>query len=46
LQNDADTEEVLELCGEELITGFQLRDVFDEHKNFTTIKKKITAMVV
>ena len=46
LTDDKDINEILEIVGEERITGFQLRDIFDEHKNFHIIKKKIEKIIV
>ncbi len=41
-----DIEEILDLIGEEKITGFQILDVFDENKNFNEIKKKLDHKIV
>lgn len=45
LTSDKDINEILDLIGEEHITGYQLRDVFDEHKNFNVIKKKLEKII-
>lgn len=42
LQESEEIEEILDLIGEEQITGFQLRDIFDENKNLNIIKKKLS----
>jgi len=34
--------ELLDIIGEEQITGFQLRDIFDENKSLEVIKKKLS----
>ncbi len=41
-----DIEEILDLVGEEKITGFQILDVFDENKNFNEIKRKLDHKIV
>lgn len=41
LADTKDVEEILNLIGEEKVTGFQLVDVFDETKNFNEIKQKL-----
>lgn len=33
------------MIGEEKITGWQLRDIFDENKNFNHIKKKLAQKI-
>ena len=38
-------EEILDLLGEEKITGFQLRDIFDQNKNLSVVKRKLAAKV-
>jgi hypothetical protein len=38
-------EKILEIVGEEQITGYQLRDIFDEHKDLTVVKRKLAAVV-
>lgn len=34
-------EELLDIVGEEQITGYQLKDIFDEHKVMATVKRKL-----
>jgi hypothetical protein len=46
LNDPNDIEEVLDLIGDEQITGWQLRDVFDENKNLNVIKKKLQNKIV
>jgi hypothetical protein len=41
----AEIEEILDIVGEEQITGFQLRDIFDENKTLAAVKKKLTQKV-
>ena len=45
MQDQAAIDECLEIVGHEQITGFQLRDTFDEHKEFDVIKKRLTKFV-
>lgn len=39
------TEEILDIIGDENITGYQLRDIFDENRNIGVIKKKLASKV-
>ncbi len=41
LTDAKDIDDILDLIGEEKITGWQLRDIFDENKNLNHIKKKL-----
>jgi SAM domain (Sterile alpha motif) len=34
-------DEILDIIGDEQITGYQLRDIFDENKNISVVKKKL-----
>lgn len=45
LQDSRKIEEVLDLVGDEQMTGYQLRDILDENKNFFKIIKKIKQKV-
>lgn len=38
-------EEILDIVGDQQITGFQLRDIFDEGKSLASIKRKLTTKV-
>lgn len=38
-------DKILDLLGEEKITGFQLRDIFDQNKNLSVVKRKLEAKV-
>lgn len=46
LSDPNDIEEVLDLIGEQQITGWQLRDIFDENKNYNVIKKKLQSKIL
>ena len=46
LSDPHDIEEILDLVGEEQITGWQLQDIFDENKNYNTIKKKLQSKIL
>ena len=41
VNNTQEMEEILDIIGEEQITGYQLRDIFDENKNLNIVKKKL-----
>jgi len=41
-----EVENILEIIGEENITGYQLMDIFDQNKDLTVVKRKLTAKVV
>ena len=34
-------DEILNIVGEEQITGYQMRDIFDENKNINVVKRKL-----
>ena len=38
-------EEILDIVGEDQITGYQLRDIFDDNKVMATIKRKLVDKV-
>ena len=38
-------EELLDIVGEEQITGYQLKDIFDENKVMATVKRKLVDKV-
>ncbi|CDW85975.1 mitochondrial chaperone bcs1 [Stylonychia lemnae] len=46
LTSEADIEELLTIIGDEQITGWQLRDILDENKNFEVIKKKLRNKII
>jgi len=41
-----EVENILEIIGEENITGYQLMDIFDQNKDLTVVKRKLTDKVV
>jgi len=43
--HDREMEEILQIVGDEQITGYQLLDIFDENKDLATVKRKITHKV-
>ena len=45
LTDPKDIKEILDLCGEEQLTGYQLRDIFDETKNYAKILKNIKKII-
>lgn len=40
-----EVESILEIIGEEKITGFQLMDIFDQNKDLAVVKRKLAAKV-
>ena len=40
-----EVESILEIIGEEKITGFQLIDIFDQNKDLAVVKRKLAAKV-
>jgi hypothetical protein len=40
-----EVESILEIIGEENITGFQLLDIFDHNKDLNVVKRKLAAKV-
>ena len=41
-----ETDEILDIIGEGQLTGYQLKDIFDEGKSLAQIKKKLTNKVI
>jgi hypothetical protein len=46
LDSPKDIEEILDIIGEEQITGFQIRDIFDENKSIEVVRKKLKNKVI
>jgi len=40
-----EVENILEIIGEEKITGYQLMDIFEQNKDLAVVKRKLSAKV-